>query len=231
MKQTWYQGGDSKLGELWTILHLPYTMMCISFLGIGFGLSGTVRWGVFAATAVAYFLGLGVAAHAFDQLPNMGSNYVKHWKPYHLLIIGLCAIIVSVYIGIYIMATLGAYHLLWLIPIQTFFVWAYPNANFMFGRFHTDKWFAVSFGFLPVVIGYYLNTLSFDLWVIPWAMIGYFISLSQITLSRKSRELRKIPWAEGETPSVVHKIDHALIYICITAYLLAVGVLTTGAYI
>ena len=230
MKQTWYQGGDSKLGELWTILHLPYTIMCISFLGIGFGLSGTVRWGVFAATAVAYFLGLGVAAHAFDQLPNMGSNYVKHWTPHHLLIIGLCAIIVSVSIGIYIMNTLWAYHLLWLIPIQTFFVWAYPNANFMYGRFHTDKWFAVSFGFLPVVIGYYLNTLSFDLWVIPWAMVGFFISLGQINLSRESRRIRKLVWAHDDISQARRKIDIALIDLCVITYMLAIAVLIMAVY-
>ncbi len=35
------------------------------------------RWDVFAWITVAYFLELGIAAHSFDQLPEMGSIALK----------------------------------------------------------------------------------------------------------------------------------------------------------
>ncbi|CAG0975224.1 MAG: hypothetical protein MPEBLZ_00896 [Candidatus Methanoperedens nitroreducens] len=89
MKKTWYQIEGSKRAEIWTILHLPYTAMNLSFLAIGFGIAGIHRWDVFAWITAAYFLGPGIAAHSFDQLPGMGSSYVKYLMPTELLLLGL----------------------------------------------------------------------------------------------------------------------------------------------
>ena len=192
MSQTWYQAEGSKLAEIWTILHLPYTLMNLSFLTIGFGLAGIHRWDVFGWILLAYFLGLGIAAHSFDQLPGMGSNYIKHLTPKELWMIGLPALGVAVLIGAYWMIELKAWHLLWIIPLQTFFVWAYPNSKFMKGFFHDDFWFAVSFGFIPVMTGFYINNLSFSITIIPWAATALIISLIEITLSRYVRNVRKV---------------------------------------
>ena len=112
MKKTWYQLEGSKLAEIWTILHLPYTAMNLSFLIIGFGITGISRWDVLAWIIIAYFLGLGIAAHSFDQLPSMGSSYVKYLMPKELLVMGLAAVSMAVLIGIYWMIELAAWHLL-----------------------------------------------------------------------------------------------------------------------
>ena len=77
MKNTWYQIEGSKWAEMWTILHLPYTAMNRSFLTIGFGIAGIHRWDVFAWITVAYFLELGIVAHSFDQLPEVGLIFHK----------------------------------------------------------------------------------------------------------------------------------------------------------
>src|SRR5512135_275301 len=176
MGQTWYQATGSKWAELWTILHLPYTLMSLSFLVIGFGLGGVTRWDAFLGVFAAYFLGLGLAAHSFDQLPGRGSIYVKQLTPRTLTIIGTSALIGGILLGINWMLTLGAWQLLWMIPLQSFFTYSYPNGKFMRGFFHNDFWFSVSFGFIPVMVGSYVNTLSFGVEFLPWAIAATLIS-------------------------------------------------------
>ena len=220
MQQTWYSSEGSKLAEFWTILHLPYTFMSLSFLAIGFGIAGVHRWDVFAWIMVAYFLGLGIAAHAFDQLPNQGSSYVKYLTPWELMTIGTIAVGAAVIIGIDWMYELSAWHLLWIIPLQTFFVVAYPYAKFAKGFFHNDVFFAFSFGFVPVMAGYYINTLTLNPEFIPWAMVAALISGIEITLSRYVRKWRKNVYLLQE-PSVIDKPELALKLLCGLSYYLA----------
>lgn len=222
MSQTWYQFEGSKLAELWTILHLPYTLMNLSFLAIGFGIAGIQRWDVFGWILLAYFLGLGIAAHSFDQLPGMGSNYIKHLTPKELWALGLSALCAAIIIEAYWMVKLGTWHLLWLIPLQTFFVWAYPNSKFMKGFFHDDGWFAVSFGSITVMVGFYINTSSFNPMFISWAVLAFIISLIEITLSRYVRTVRKnTPYAY----LYLIKPELALKLLCLMSYCLALSVI------
>lgn len=230
MKQTWYQSEGGKLAEMLTILHLPYTLMNLSFLAIGFGLAGVQRWDVLFGVALAYFFGLGVAAHSFDQLPGMGSNYIKHLTTKELWALGLTALLLSVVLGLHWMIELKAWHLLWMIPLQTFFVWAYPNSKFMGGFFHGDGSFAVSFGFIPVMVGYYINTLSFDIIFYPWAIVALLISYIEITLSRYVRDVRKedVENPVGWRPTIrkyLKKPELALKLLCLMSYSLAAAVI------
>ncbi|MFZ3168603.1 MAG: hypothetical protein WA130_13385 [Candidatus Methanoperedens sp.] len=225
MKKTWYQIEGSKWAEIWTILHLPYTAMNLSFLTIGFGIAGIHRWDVFAWITVAYFLGLGIAAHSFDQLPGMGSSYVKYLMPTELLLLGLAAVSIAVLIGIYWMLELAAWHLLWMIPLQTFFVWAYP-ARFMKGFFHNDFWFAVSFGFIPVMVGFYMNTLTLSPAFLIWAVLAANISAIEITLSRYVRAIRKDNVEDVEY--YIYKPEIALKLLCLMSYFLAISFLLDG---
>jgi len=223
MRKTWYQSEGSKLAEIRTILHLPYTLMNLSFLTIGFGIAGIQRWDVFGWILLAYFLGLGIAAHSFDQLPGMGSNYIKYLVPKELWIIGIPALLAAVTIGTYWMIELGLWHLLWIIPLQTFFVWAYPNSKFMGGTFHGDGWFAMSFGFIPVMTGFYINTASLNPAYIPWALTALIISLIEITLSRYVRKIRK----EHNILAIncLTKPELALKLLCLMSYCLALSVI------
>lgn len=224
MRLTWYSAEGSKLAEFWTILHLPYTFMSLSFLAIGFGIAGVQRWDVFAWIMIAYFLGLGIAAHAFDQLPGQGSSYVKYLIPMELISLGVAAVSAAVMIGVIWMVKLAAWHLLWIIPLQTFFVVAYPYAKFAKGFFHDDFWFAVSFGFVPVMAGYYINTLTLDNKFIPWALVAFLISFIEIVLSRYVRKWRNNVYLLQE-PSVIDRPEKALKLLCVLSYYLALIVL------
>lgn len=220
MKKTWYATEGSKLAEFWTILHLPYTFMSLSFLAIGFGIAGVQRWDVFAWIMIAYFLGLGIAAHAFDQLPGQGSSYVKYLTPWELTALGVAAVSSAVIIGITWMYKLSAWHLSWIIVLQTFFVFSYPLSKTLRGYFHTDFWFAISFGFVPVMAGYYINTLTFNTEFIPWAIVAALISGIEITLSRYVRKWRHNVYLLQE-PSVIEKPELALKLLCFLSYYIA----------
>jgi len=219
MERTWYAASGSKAAELWTILHLPYTAMNLSFLAMGFGIAGIHRWDVFAWITAAYFLGL-TAAHALDQLPGQGTTYVKHLTPKDLSVIGAFSFIVAVTIGIKWMVTLGAWHLLWIIPLQTFFVVAYPYSRFAGGFFHNDFWFGLSFGFIPVMAGYYINTLTLTGWFLPWALVAALIAWMEITLSRYVRQIRAVP-IPFALPVTLLRPERALKLLCLLSYLLA----------
>ncbi len=230
MRQTWYQLTGSRWAELWTILHLPYTLMSLSFLATGFGLAGVRRWDAFWGIAAAYFLGLGLAAHSFDQLPGMGSIYVKRLTPRELMTIGVTALTGGVLLGVYWMVRLGAWHLIWMIPLQSFFVWAYPNSGFMKGFFHDDLWFSLSFGFIPVMVGSYVNTLTLDPAFLPWAALAATISAIEITLSRHARTMRRRSDEEPILIPFLGKPELALKLLCLMSYLLAIIVITGGPF-
>ena len=51
-----------------TLLHPPYTAWHLSYVVIGAGLAPKLYEGRLAAALVAFFLALGIAAHALDEL-------------------------------------------------------------------------------------------------------------------------------------------------------------------
>jgi hypothetical protein len=51
-----------------TLLHLPYTAWNVAYAGIGAGLAAHVDWSRAALTLLAFFLAVGIGAHALDEL-------------------------------------------------------------------------------------------------------------------------------------------------------------------
>lgn len=228
MKKTWYYAEGSKKAELWTILHIPYTFMALSFLAIGFAISKPVNYTVLAGASIAYFLGLGIAAHALDQLPGMGSSYVKYLTEKELLSLGIIALIIALGIGTYFIITWQAWHMIWLMPLQGFFAVAYPVAKLFKGFFHTDFWFAVGFGAMPVAVGFYANNLSFSWLILPFGVLCLLIALIEITLSRyvrkRRKEVSKGAYSRSDNEFIA-KPEKALKLLCLLSYTLAITVL------
>lgn len=224
-KKTWYYTEGSKIKELWTILHLPYTMMCISFVAIGFGAAGIKDWGVFLQALVAYFFGLGLAAHAFDQLPGMGSSYVKLITKNELIVLGVVSLLVSLFIAVNYAIRLGGVErtiFMILVIKQVFFVFAYPMKTLFNRRFHNDLSFASGFGSLPVIVGYYANNLYFSLEVVVLSFVAFVIAYIEITLSRYCRNIRKDTICIAFADKMLQKPEKALILLCVMTYLLAI---------
>jgi hypothetical protein len=180
------------------MLFLPYTGMVLSFTVMGSLLAPHVYWDRVAAIVLIYFLALGLGAHALDAL---GSKASKPWGAAFsrrvLGAIALGAVTMAYGIGGYYIVTASP----WLAVIaiaEGFFLLAY-NLEWFGGRFHTDFWFAVSWGALPVLAGYVLQTNALSAPAVLLAVAMGLLSIVEIQTSRPYKTLRRqVRWTDAE---------------------------------
>jgi len=182
--------GPDRFRRLMGLLFLPYTGMVLSFSVIGAMLAGFVNWDRVVATVIIYFLGLGIGAHALDAV---GSKGLKPWgrvlSERGLWVAALSSIAAAYVIAIYYMIFFVP--LLWVVALlEGFFVFAY-NLEWFGGKFHKDLWFAFSWGFLPALAGYIMQTNEVTLGVFAVAVAMGFFSLVEIKASRPYKELKR----------------------------------------
>jgi len=182
--------GPPRFRSLMGLLFLPYTGMVLSFSVIGSVLANSIHFERLLAIVVIYFLGLGIAAHALDAL---GSKIIKPWGSVftrlQLWLMATLSLVLAYLIAIYYMI----HYVPWLAVVaacEGFFVFAY-NLEWFQGRFHTDLWFAFSWGFLPVLAGYIIQTNRVSLGAIIVAASMALFSVVEIKASRPYRYLRK----------------------------------------
>jgi xanthine/uracil permease len=199
--------------------------MVLAFAVIGAMVAQTVEWRRVGAIVVIYFLGLGIAAHALDAL---GSKKAKPWGDVfttsQLWLLAAVSLAAAYAIAVYCMIRYAPW--LWTVAVlEGFFVFAY-NLEWFEGWFHTDGWFAFSWGFLPVVAGHLIqaNTVSFDALVLAAAMALF--SLVEIKASRHYKALKqmtRIP--EGHEKTALEKYEAILKSVSAGVILLATGLL------
>ncbi len=173
--------------DVWALLHPPYTAWHLSYVLIGASLAPTVSVARLVATVLAFFLAVGVAAHALDELRG---RPLRTELPAGVLwsaaVIGLLG---AVALGIAGMFVVG----LWLLPFiaaGVFFVFAY-NLELLRGRVHGDFWFALSWGAFPVVTAYFAQTGRLSIAALAVGVAGYALSYAQRMLSTPARLLRR----------------------------------------
>lgn len=172
------------------LLFLPYTGMVLSYTVIGAMLAPVLHWDRVLAIVVIYFLALGIGGHALDAL---GSRGVKPWgeafSRRRLRWLAILSIGAAYAIGLYYMVRHTP--LLWLIAIpEGFFLLAY-NLEWFRGRFHNDGWFAFSWGFLPVLAGYVIQTNALSLAALLAGFAMALLSLVEIKASRPYKALKR----------------------------------------
>jgi hypothetical protein len=173
------------------LMFLPYTGMCVSFAIIGSMLTGEVIWwDRLGAIALIYILALGISAHVADSL---GSKKTKPWGSYfsktQLLIIMGASLTAAYAIGVYYIAFFVP--LLAIIAmLEGFFLFTY-NYEIWGGVFHNDFWFAVSWGSLPVLAGYIMQTNSISILALGVAAVTGLISYAEISMSRPYKQLKQ----------------------------------------
>jgi len=172
------------------LLFLPYTAMVLGFTVIGSMLAPAIHWDRVAAIVVIYFLALGIGAHALDAL---GSREAKPWgnafSRTQLWTVAIASVVAAYAVGVWYMVRYTP--LLWLIAIpEGFFLLAY-NLEWFGGRFHRDSWFALSWGALPVLAGYILQTNDISLAALVMALAMAMLSLVEIKASRPYKALKR----------------------------------------
>ena len=217
--------GPAKFRSFMGLLFLPYTGMVLSFSVIGAMLADPLYWDRVVAIVVIYFLGLGIAAHALDAL---GSRSVKPWGTIftrgQLWLLAVLSLSLAYLLAIYYMIRYVPW--LWLLAVsEGFFVFAY-NLELFKGRFHTDNWFAFSWGFLPVLAGYIMQTNKMSIEALILAISMAFFSLVEIKASRPYKDLKqRSNGLKEEEKSLMVRYEAILKSISLGVILLGAGLL------
>ena len=170
-----------------TLLHLPYTAWHLSYVAIGAALAPTLHRDRLAASLVAFFLALGLGAHALDEL--QGRPLRTRIPTPVLWTLAIVPIAGAVAIGI--AASLA--WTLWLLPFVVaggFLVFAY-NLELFGGVFHTDLWFALAWGAFPLLAAYLVTAERLALEAVLAASFAAFASAAQRRLSTQVRAVRR----------------------------------------
>jgi ABC-type branched-subunit amino acid transport system permease subunit len=173
--------------DLLTLLHPPYTAWHLSYVAIGAAAAPELYGDRLAATLLAFFLAVGVCAHALDELNGRPLRTLLSDG----LLVGLAvaALAGAVAIGIVGAATVSL-GLLPFVAAGAFIAVAYTLELFG-GRFHSDWWFAAAWGAFPALTAYWINALELRLQGIVVAAGCFMLSLVQRRLSTPVRELRR----------------------------------------
>jgi len=207
------------------LLFLPYTAMVLAFTVIGCVVAETLAWTRILAIVIIYFLGLGVAAHALDAL---GSKAAKPWGQAfsrgQLWMLAATSLAAAYTIAGYFMVRYVPW-LLILAVLEGFFVFAY-NLEWFGGKFHTDGWFAFSWGFLPVLAGYMIQTNQISAAAVVLACAMALFSLIEIKASRPYKELKKNRHNLKETErQLMQRYEIILKSVSLGVILLGIGLL------
>jgi hypothetical protein len=142
--------------DLVTVLHPPYTLWNLANVGFGAAAATQIHTDRFVSTLAAFFLAVGVSAHALDELN--GRPLKTELSDRALISLASVSLVGAVGIGIagciIVSPTLVPFVL-----VGGFFVVAY-NLELFGGRFHTDFWLAFAWAAFPALTSWWVNTLS-----------------------------------------------------------------------
>jgi hypothetical protein len=221
--------------DLVTLLHPPYTLWHLSYVALGAAAAPELHGDRLAATLLAFFLAVGVCAHALDELNGRPLGTLL---PDGVLVgLAVAALAGAVAIGIVGAATVS----LGLVPfvvVGAFIVTAY-NLELFGGRFHSDFWFAAAWGAFPALTAYWINALQLRPQGVLVAAGCFTLTVAQRHLSTPVRELRRHTLSisgrqhltdgttiELDAQRLAAPLDHAL-----RACALALALLATGLVI
>jgi hypothetical protein len=170
-----------------TLLHPPYTAWHLSYVAIGAALAPELHVERLLAGLVAFFLAMGIGAHALDELQGRPLRTQIGEKV--LVALGVVAVAAAVAIGVY--ASLAWTP--WLLPMVAFgaFIVFTYNLELFGGRFHSPFWFALAWGAFPVLAGYLVVAERLTVEAGFGAAFAFALSLAQQRLSTQARAIRR----------------------------------------
>lgn len=218
--------------DLVTLLHPPYTAWHLSYVALGAAAAPVIHANRLGAALAAFFLAVGVAAHALDELH--GRPLQTRLSRRALIALATASLGGAVAIGVIGTLTISA----WLAPLVAagaFLVVAY-NLELFGGRVHDDVWFALAWGGFPAFTGYFVNALQVRPAGVLVAAACTLLSVAQRRLSTPARELRRRTThvsgtqtlTSGETRELdaerlAQPLEHALQALWLALVILAVG--------
>jgi hypothetical protein len=186
-RPAFYAARPGGLRDWWTILHPPYTAWHLSYVVIGATLAPRTDAGRLTATLIAFFLAVGVAAHALDEW---------HGRPLRTGIPSSALVVVAA-LSLGGALTLGAVGvgrsgagLLAFMALGPVLVVGY-NVEIFGGKLHSDIGFAAAWGAFPVLTAYFVQAGRVDVTAVVAAVAASALSLAQRSLSTQARLVRR----------------------------------------
>jgi hypothetical protein len=187
VRPAYYAAGPGRWRDWWTLLHPPFTAWHLSYVVLGAMIAPEVRLDRLVAALIAFFLAVGLAAHALDEL---NGRPLRTTIPSPVLI----AVTVVGLAGAVGLGALGIARVGWiLLPfmvIGPLLVIGY-NAELFGGLIHTDLGFAAAWGAFPALTGYVAEAGRVTFPSVLMAGAALALSSGQRHLSTPARTLRR----------------------------------------
>lgn len=175
-----------------TLLHPPYTLWHLSYVAVGAALAPRMDWTLLGWTTLAFFLAMGVGAHALDELAGRPLQTLIPART--LTALAATSIGAACAIG----CAIAVSHTLWLLVFVAaggFIVVAY-NLELFGGAFHGGLWLSAAWGAFPVLTAYFAAAHTIRGAAVAAAAYAFALTWVQRTLSTPVRAVRRKPATE-----------------------------------
>ena len=193
VRPAYYAARPGGWRDWWTLLHPPYTAWHLAYVVIGASLAPHVQLSRMLATLLAFFLAVGIAAHALDELH--GRPLGTHIPSALLVSVSVVALAGAVALGAIGVTRIG-WPLVPFIVIGPLLVVAY-NAEWLGGLVHTDSGFALAWGAFPVLTAYVAQAERLSLAAVIGAAgafgLGGATAARRATNASAAADARKVP--------------------------------------
>jgi hypothetical protein len=217
VRPAWYALRTGGWRDWVTLLHPPYTLWHLSYVAVGAGLAPRFHLDRLLFAIAAFFLAMGVAAHALDEL--RGRPLRTRIPSPVLVVTAVVTLAGAVGIGLAAASAWG-WWLLAFVAAGAVLVPAY-NLELFGGRLHNDWGFALAWGAFPALTGWFVEAQTIRLEAIGVAAYATAMSLAQRTLSTPVRRARR----EQGTVEGTETIERTLRSLTFAAIVLAAAVI------
>jgi hypothetical protein len=170
-----------------TLLHPPYTAWHLAYVVIGAALADDFAVDRLLPTLAAFFLAVGIGAHALDEL----NGRPLETRIPHRVLVALAATSIAGASAFGVYGAVAVDH--WIaafVAAGAFIVVAY-NLELFGGRFHGDAWFALAWGAFPLLTAYFAAARGLDAVAFLGGAFAFATSLVQRRLSTQVRDVRR----------------------------------------
>jgi hypothetical protein len=176
----------SRWGDLIAILHPPYTAWHLSHVLLGAVIAPRFDAKIAIGTLVAFFFGLGIGAHALDEL---------HGRPLRtslgrsaLIVLGVAGMLAAAAVAVVGAVIVSMWVLAWAaagIVLAVGYAFERPHP------LHTPLGFGLAWGAFPTLVGYWAQVETITLPALLVAGATTLLSMAQRALSTPARNLRR----------------------------------------
>ncbi|MGH8914229.1 MAG: hypothetical protein ACRDZM_06910 [Acidimicrobiia bacterium] len=184
-RPAFYAPTGSVVGDVVSLLHVPYSLWHLSYVPIGAALAPIIDWRILGGTLIAFVFGLGIGAHSLDEVRSRPLGTALSDRA--LWMLGIGAMAASFAIAVVGAFVVSPWVLLWAVAgilLAVGYALEWPAV-------HTDIGFGLAWGGFPILVGYWGQTQNLTAATLVVAAAATLLSLTQRALSTPARFVRR----------------------------------------